>query len=323
MTTEWIHSTCSSEHQVAVVSVPSDNLVFNGTMTGAMVSESTHMRVITNTSCDSDSGYNDTTRGDSPSEPSVIFSTPVTTRLRQPPLRTPSVIVSDCSDVAASEPIELLLCNGDVNAEKYDNHIEDRLHQSSASPTLSSNSQSSSSQEMDSAEHQVSLQFLSFTNKQLEITKKKYLSRFLQGWSVCWPPPLRKNSSSSGFLFLPGQDDESSMILSSNLLAVRRLSDCSSSSSLATLDMEPCCSGACMADPTNHHRSPSASSDPLVEDEDEAIIKPVTDDSCPSSQLPEEGCIAPHSSSSLKVRRNVFAPIGEYRMNTTGRICFP
>lgn len=45
---------------------------------------------------------------------------------------------------------------------------------------------------------------------------------------------------SSGFLILPGQvDDDATM--SSSLLSVRRLSDCSSCSSLATLDMEPCC----------------------------------------------------------------------------------
>ena len=63
-----------------------------------------------------------------------------------------------------------------------------------------------------------------------------------------WSPSYR--TSPGGFLILPGQggspqDDDSAM--SPSLLSVRRLSDCSSCSSLATLDMEPCCPGPCTA----------------------------------------------------------------------------
>ncbi|EFX85096.1 hypothetical protein DAPPUDRAFT_99177 [Daphnia pulex] len=125
-------------------------------------------------------------------------------------MRMPSVVVSDCSD----DPIE----NGDtvISANGYY-----RLNEL-PSPTLSSHSSSGqdTTHEMDQAEN----------------------SAASWGWSSSY------RAGSSGFLILPGQgsiDDDTA--LSSSLLSVRRLSDCSSCSSLATLDMEPCCPGPCSA----------------------------------------------------------------------------
>lgn len=125
-------------------------------------------------------------------------------------MRMPSVVVSDCSD----DPIE----NGDtvISANGYY-----RLNEL-PSPTLSSHSSSGqdTTHEMDQAEN----------------------SAASWGWSSSY------RAGSSGFLILPGQgsiDDDTA--LSSSLLSVRRLSDCSSCSSLATLDMEPCCPSPCSA----------------------------------------------------------------------------
>lgn len=131
---------------------------------------------------------------------------------RRPPctMRMPSVIVSDCSD----DPTE----NGDA-AISLVNGYHHRLNEL-PSPTLSSHS--SSGHEMDQVEnHQ----------------------------TASWTWSSSRSGSGAGFLILPGHrgsfDDDAT--LSSSLLSVRRLSDCSSCSSLATLDMEPCCPGPCSA----------------------------------------------------------------------------
>ena len=122
-------------------------------------------------------------------------------------MRMPSVIVSDCSDDRTIE-------NGVANG--YHHHRLEEL----PSPTLSSHS--SSGHEMDPSENS-------------------------QSWG--WSSSYRRTSASNGFLILPGQGsiDDDATTISSSLLSVRRLSDCSSCSSLATLDMEPCCSGPCSA----------------------------------------------------------------------------
>ena len=123
-------------------------------------------------------------------------------------MRMPSVVISDCSDDPNEQADNVIPVNG-----------YHRLSELS-SPTLSSHS--SSGVEMDSADNASA------------------------SWS--WSSSSYRDRSNSCFLILPGQsssDDDA--VVSSNLLSVRRLSDCSSCSSLATLDMEPCCPGLCSA----------------------------------------------------------------------------
>uniref|UniRef100_A0A0P5D4I3 Kinase n=1 Tax=Daphnia magna TaxID=35525 RepID=A0A0P5D4I3_9CRUS len=134
---------------------------------------------------------------------------PVNRRLTGP-MRMPSVVVSDCSDDPNENGDTVILANGYYRLSEL------------PSPTLSSHSSSGhdTAHEMDQAETHAA------------------------SWS--WATSHR--AGSNGLLILPGQgllDEDPTM--ASSLLSVRRLSDCSSCSSLATLDMEPCCPGPCTA----------------------------------------------------------------------------
>lgn len=160
-------SSCQTEHQVASLenglTMPPSSMV-----TAQQQQQQPNSRVSASHSYDS--GYNEAIARDEDSpttEASAVADvfSPATAvslggncnKLRQRPIRMPSVIVSDCSDIANPDSFsELVICNGAELDFETINHHQDHNPPSPFSPASSSHSQSTSpSQEMDPADQQV------------------------------------------------------------------------------------------------------------------------------------------------------------------------
>lgn len=156
-------SSCQAEHQVASLE---NGLSMPSSMVAAQQQQQQpNSRVSASHSYDS--GYNEAIARDEDSptteasavadvfSPATAVSLGNCNKLRQRPIRMPSVIVSDCSDIANPDSFsELVICNGVELDSETINHHQDPP--SPFSPASSSHSQSTSpSQEMDPADHQV------------------------------------------------------------------------------------------------------------------------------------------------------------------------
>lgn len=171
MATDWMRKSCPPEHQVAVVSTDnSGKLVTAAAMTAQHQQQAVSRMCTTSSLITYDNDYNERRipRDESPSEAQVFLSaTPPVRKLRQPPVRMPSVVISDCSDEANTDPTELVvICNGDCphpagSCEDQlgrcvnNNHVNSDRNNPPVSPDLSSKSPSSAVQEMDPLDHQV------------------------------------------------------------------------------------------------------------------------------------------------------------------------
>ncbi len=182
-------SSCQAEHQVASLenglSIPSSMVV-----AAQQQQQQPNSRVSASHSYDS--GYNEAIARDEDSptteasavadvfSPATAVSLGNCNKLRQRPIRMPSVIVSDCSDIANPDSFsELVICNGvDLDSEII-NHHQDHNPSSPFSPASSSHSQSTSpSQEMDPADHQVNAQTFFFILIKFPLRKCQILKWF-------------------------------------------------------------------------------------------------------------------------------------------------